>query len=194
MSDMRCALWYDRHHMTYVDVYDSEIEAASAALAMREYESGVAIGVQFPDCHTLKRDDWPAYRQAEAEAEAQYEQWRRDNGGRCFMSVRRGDGVPPDLWQDPERKCPDCYADVGGEHTDGCDVARCPQTGLQRLSCDGEHDCGSDVWAGVWPGSVEAHRYGVDLNTLMGSGRFAWDVGGESGGRGSHSGRKRHST
>lgn len=47
--------------------------------------------------------------------------------------------------------CNDCGVDVGAEHADGCDVARCLVTGLQRLSCGEEHDCGADVWTGKWP-------------------------------------------
>jgi len=53
-------------------------------------------------------------------------------------------------------------------------VARCLETGLQRLSCQGEHDCGYDRWTGEWPATLECERYRVDLNTLTGSGRWAW--------------------
>jgi hypothetical protein len=35
------------------------------------------------------------------------------------------------------------------------------------------HDCGRDVWTGVWPGVTEAQQYGVDLNTLVTEG--SWD-------------------
>lgn len=71
--------------------------------------------------------------------------------------------------------CPDCAAKIDAEHDAGCDVARCLETGLQRLSCRDEHDCGQDVWTGLCPGLIEAAEYGVDLNTLTGSGRFRWD-------------------
>lgn len=54
--------------------------------------------------------------------------------------------------------CPDCAMDVGAEHADGCDVARCLWTGHQRLSCHGNHDCGRDVWTGEWPGDSDAVR------------------------------------
>jgi hypothetical protein len=71
------------------------------------------------------------------------------------------------------RSCPDCAVTVGEAHDDGCDVARCLETGHQRLSCRIPHDCGADVWSGVWPGSEEAAFYGVDLNALTSSGK--WD-------------------
>lgn len=51
--------------------------------------------------------------------------------------------------------CNDCGVDVGVQHDEDCDVARCLVTGLQRLSCGGEHDCGADVWTGKWPGVAE---------------------------------------
>jgi hypothetical protein len=65
-------------------------------------------------------------------------------------------------------RCPDCQVTVGAQHDNGCDVARCLWTGLQRLSCQWfgldpvltEHDCGGDVWTGHWPGEVEATSLG----------------------------------
>lgn len=63
-------------------------------------------------------------------------------------------------------KCPDCGIGVSEEHSDGCDVARCLWTGLQRLSCEvfntrgDDHDCGLDVWSGLWPGVVECEEFG----------------------------------
>jgi hypothetical protein len=65
----------------------------------------------------------------------------------------------------------------GAPHEDGCDVARCVRTGRQRLTCARPrgHLCGFDTWSGQWPGLREAERYGVDLNTLMNSGRFVWN-------------------
>ena len=55
--------------------------------------------------------------------------------------------------------CNDCGAEPGGEHLDACDVARCLVTGLQRLMCDAGHECGQDVWTGVWPGAAECAEY-----------------------------------
>lgn len=49
---------------------------------------------------------------------------------------------------------------IGETHIDACDVARCLETGLQRLNCQGGHDCGADVWTGQWPGDVECAEYG----------------------------------
>ncbi|HEU5304387.1 MAG TPA: hypothetical protein VFU40_07065 [Gemmatimonadales bacterium] len=72
-------------------------------------------------------------------------------------------------------ECLDCAVLPGDPHDPDCDVARCLQTGHQRLTCQAEHDCGQDKWTGTWPGLVEARRYGVDFNTLTGSGHYVWD-------------------
>lgn len=59
------------------------------------------------------------------------------------------------------RPCGSCHSELGEPHADGCSVARCLHTGLQRLDCPGaRHDCGEQVWDGVWPGSSEAIEYG----------------------------------
>lgn len=58
-------------------------------------------------------------------------------------------GVSGDFWE----FCPDCAVRAGGEHDDGCDVARCLVTGGQRLMCDEDHDCGRQLWSGRWPSS-----------------------------------------
>jgi hypothetical protein len=50
--------------------------------------------------------------------------------------------------------CPDCGVAPGRRHHAGCDVARCLETGHQRLSCAGGHDCGQDVWTGEWPREI----------------------------------------
>lgn len=87
-----------------------------------------------------------------------------------------------------DEDCWDCGALLGAAHTDGCDVARCLHTGLQRLSCDGMddtgvHDCGNAVHDGHWPGERECAEYGwyvhfsdhvhPDLNRLIMEGE--WD-------------------
>jgi hypothetical protein len=88
---------------------------------------------------------------------------------------------------DFERNCPDCGVEVGQAHIDddldgGCDIARCQMTGLQRLMCDLEHDCGQDRWTGWWPGLPECERLGwmlapglPDLNRLYA--QATWDPG-----------------
>lgn len=71
--------------------------------------------------------------------------------------------------------CPDCAVAIGTAHEDGCDVARCWETGGQRLACGlfHDHDCGQDVWSGRWPGDEDCERLGWfdeqgrhDLNRL----------------------------
>ncbi|MFD9630109.1 hypothetical protein [Streptomyces violascens] len=56
--------------------------------------------------------------------------------------------------------CPDCAARPGAEHADGCDIARCPTTGKQRLSCDQGDTCGGPLcrtrWIGRLPATVAA--------------------------------------
>lgn len=51
--------------------------------------------------------------------------------------------------------CPDCAVRPGDLHQDGCDVARCPTTGKQRLTCDqGDDRCRSwcrTRWTGRLP-------------------------------------------
>ena len=57
-----------------------------------------------------------------------------------------------------KNRCPDCQADPGASHKDGCDVARCRHTGQQRLQCD--HDDCNTTWTGNWPGEAECSEYG----------------------------------
>ena len=56
--------------------------------------------------------------------------------------------------------CGDCAVKPGEPHTGGCDVARCLETGDQRLSCGEDHDHGRDIWTGVWPGEAECIEFG----------------------------------
>lgn len=60
--------------------------------------------------------------------------------------------------QRPSR-CPDCDVPAGQCHLDGCDVARCMTTGLQRLG-HGPCDCAPDIWTGTWPGKAECNEFG----------------------------------
>lgn len=57
--------------------------------------------------------------------------------------------------------CPDCQVAPGGPHHEGCDVARCPVCGTQRLQCS-EHQPAemSSIWTGRWPGDAECERLG----------------------------------
>lgn len=66
--------------------------------------------------------------------------------------------------------CPDCGVVPSAAHLENCDVARCLVTGHQRLTChlywldddtpDPAHDCGADVWTGMWPGEAECIELG----------------------------------
>jgi hypothetical protein len=53
--------------------------------------------------------------------------------------------------------CPDCAAAVGEKHNINCDVARCLNTGSQRLCCDCGK-CGNDKWDGKWPNTDKAYE------------------------------------
>ena len=55
----------------------------------------------------------------------------------------------------PKRSCPDCGVKLTEHHLEGCDVARCQNTGGQRLICYCGK-CGEDSWTGVWPGVMMA--------------------------------------
>jgi len=70
MSDP-VALWYWRHHAISFEIYDSERDAAGAAVYMEDYEQGSPIGIQFPDGRTVHLDDWPAYHEEEERRRAQ---------------------------------------------------------------------------------------------------------------------------
>ena len=67
-------------------------------------------------------------------------------------------------------RCPDCQVGVGQVHEDDCDVARCAQTGAQRLQCDCDHDGCNTTWTGKWPGEAECEEYGwwVRMESGMG--------------------------
>ena len=56
--------------------------------------------------------------------------------------------------------CHDCGVLPGYEHSDGCDVARCPECGIQRLQCE-EHEDSTlpAIWTGIWPGEIECVEY-----------------------------------
>jgi hypothetical protein len=80
-----------------------------------------------------------------------------------------------------DRACPDCRVALGQPHLDFCDVARCLQTGLQRIGCAEAHECGRDRWEGRWPGEADCERLGwmlapglPDLNRLVVEAR--WDA------------------
>lgn len=55
--------------------------------------------------------------------------------------------------------CPDCWVSPGEPHMAGCDVARCPLTGRQALSCNHAH-AQQTIWTGEWPGVVECREFG----------------------------------
>lgn len=108
-------------------------------------------------------------------------------GWEARMAARRelARELAADLGQRPSaeaRDCGDCGVHAGDPHRSGCDLARCMAYGSQRLQCqpgarmvvrgylpnggvdvdwvvDG-HDCGEDIWTGLWPGKAECREYG----------------------------------
>ena len=56
--------------------------------------------------------------------------------------------------------CPDCGTEVGQPHKGGCDVERCPECGMQRLTCGCITDLPDLLWTGEWPGKAEAAEFG----------------------------------
>lgn len=69
---------------------------------------------------------------------------------------------------DYEATCPDCGVSVGEEHIvdpydGGCDIAICLMTGLQRLMCNLDHDCGREKWTGWRPGLTDCEEFGWTL-------------------------------
>jgi hypothetical protein len=66
------------------------------------------------------------------------------------------------------KPCPDCGTAPGELHVFGCDVERCPECGLQFISCGCFDDCddGEDIpgrlpWTGEWPDLAQCREYGL---------------------------------
>lgn len=51
----------------------------------------------------------------------------------------------------PKKSCSDCDAEPGQEHFDGCDIERCTDCDLQRLSCEcpDHEDYRKEIYSGV---------------------------------------------
>lgn len=83
-------------------------------------------------------------------------------------------------------RCPDCAARPAEVHDLGCDVARCPACGEQRIQCR-EHDADRRmdalaIWTGSWPGRTECDEWGWDLNQLARAahhGKVIWSIEGQ---------------
>lgn len=56
--------------------------------------------------------------------------------------------------------CPDCAVKPGEFHQLGCDVARCADTGIQRLANSCRTTSCNTRWSGIWPGILECQEYG----------------------------------
>ncbi|WP_329020497.1 hypothetical protein [Streptomyces sp. NBC_01601] len=61
---------------------------------------------------------------------------------------------------DRPTNCPDCSVRPGQLHRHGCDVARCAESGLQRLGCSHTRSACNTRWSGHWPGDAECWEYG----------------------------------
>ncbi len=60
------------------------------------------------------------------------------------------------------RSCGDCAALPGYEHGEGCDVARCPLCGIQRLQCyKHSRSTKPSIWTGIWPGKIECVEHNL---------------------------------
>jgi len=70
--------------------------------------------------------------------------------------------------------CPDCKVEINQLHLDGCDVARCAVTGLQRLGCEHDTDACNTSWRGLWPGDAECYAYGFLID--LGNGQYLPDI------------------
>lgn len=69
--------------------------------------------------------------------------------------------------------CPDCGAEPGKPHSEGCDIEICSVCGTQKLSCScNGHDRLFARWTGFWPGAAEAAMCGRDLNWLYTNGMY----------------------
>ncbi|MFE2586007.1 hypothetical protein [Streptomyces sp. NPDC059378] len=60
--------------------------------------------------------------------------------------------------------CPDCHVTPDTLHHQGCDVARCARTGLQRLGCGHTSNACNTRWTGRWPGEAECVEYGLVID------------------------------
>ncbi|KAA0888065.1 hypothetical protein [Oryzomonas rubra] len=58
------------------------------------------------------------------------------------------------------RDCPDCGVEPGAVHRAGCDIARCPECGRQKISC-GHSSSVHAVWDGEYPGIMDCRRLGL---------------------------------
>jgi hypothetical protein len=63
--------------------------------------------------------------------------------------------------------CPECGAQPGQLHRQGCGVENCPYCGLQLFSCCcdaqarfGVPDDDRMPWTGTWPGEAECQEFG----------------------------------
>lgn len=60
------------------------------------------------------------------------------------------------MYEPTLRNCPDCQAEPGERHNEGCDVERCSSCKGQYLMCECEdHDPRLSIWMGFWPGDLE---------------------------------------
>ena len=59
------ALWFRRYGSMDYELYDSEDEAANAAVGMVDANTAAPCGIQFPDGRLIDSDEWPALGAAE---------------------------------------------------------------------------------------------------------------------------------
>lgn len=138
---------------------ESTRNANTAPLTIRTANQGIAAGwrsAEFLLRHTINNlDNPPASEDAEAccvcgGGPVVYQNYRDQLF--CKHCSECDCGLPDGRCTVPV--CPDCEVRPGQEHADGCDVARCPTTGKQRLTCDRGDACAGHLCRTLWTGRL----------------------------------------
>ncbi len=72
-----------------------------------------------------------------------------------------------------QERCPGCNAQPRDYHKTGCDIAQCPYSGGQLISCDCRRRPPLDdrmPWSGIWPGVAECKEFGWYARFVPGKG------------------------
>lgn len=82
MSELRqCALWFYVYGGLYVEMFNSESEAASYAHSREDEGTASVKGVQYDDGAFVDCDDWPAFKtEGERRRKLWEDEMKRDRG------------------------------------------------------------------------------------------------------------------